>query len=248
MILSRTYIACLWALAFASLIAGADLADRRIRERASVQSLLLLPAQTLDDPQKAKILADLKSHPEVFSVRWLSPKELAQETSRVVSRELWPSLFAEEEAWLPWIAEVKFRDPIGEGEAVRKILGALEADSTWRLRLWDQAKMSRDAALVQRILRLSIPGGAIVLLLGALGLFFMPGDRTRPWAEFIINAVAAPALAAGLGAVANYSGIALDQRAWSLLLGASFILAGLAAPMLKMPKVNRNVDPGVRSR
>lgn len=231
MSLSRTFTACLWAIVLASIAAAADGYIRWNREEASKLTVLLLPSEAPDEAAREARAAEIESNPAVASARWLSPKDLAQQTSQSVSRELWPSLFGEDEAWLPWIAEIRFANPVADSEAVKQTVADLDSDSYWQLVLWDEKRFAQHVENESRSKAFWVLP-LIIFIFGLIALAF--GKPRQSWIkEFLANSVLAVGVMAGLVALAQSAGFRVDARVWQVALAVSFVVAGLVAPVLK---------------
>lgn len=240
---ARRRIAWLWAAGLAVLAAGTDLAARAILDRAGERTLLLLPAAQVTEAKRQALLSDLRVHPELRDCDWISPSRLAQETSSLLPRERWGEVFSEEDTWLPWVVEGRFRDPVWNRGAVANRVAALKGKGDWRLVLWDQAALDRDRGRLFRILILAGLGGAILFVLGASALRAIPREGTSGLAEAFGNAAGASIAASAIGGAATLLGLSVDPRAWGIALAACFILAALAAPMLKGPTMPQTQTP-----
>ncbi len=230
---ARKWTTWLWAAVFSALAVGTDMASQGIQRRAADRALLLLPKDKLDEPRRNAVLNDLKNPPEIASARWISPNVLAQETAQLLPRDRWSELFSEEEAWLPWVAELQFRNPVFSPSAANDRVRSLRSDPTWRLALWDDEALERDVFLLRKIYILAAVGGGLILILGFNALRLTPRPEAGPWREAAVNALVAPAMIAGLGLIALSVGVELLLRSWLIGVGTSFALAGVLAPMIK---------------
>ena len=82
----RSWTACLWALACAGLLAGADFHLRALEGEADALRLLLLPREAGDEAARQRLAASLADAPEIRRAQWLAPQELAQATAAEIGR------------------------------------------------------------------------------------------------------------------------------------------------------------------
>lgn len=237
---ARLWVAWLWGALLAVLAAGGDLAGRALIAKADGRALLLLPSGQVSQARRQSLLDGLRVHPEIREARWLSPSDLAKGTAEALPRERWGELFSEEEAWLPWVVEARFRDTLLMRGAVASRVEALKAKGEWRLALFDLEGLDGERALFIRVVAIAAAGGLLAFALGIGALASLP--RERGWlGEAAAGWIGASAAAAAIGGAAMAVGVAIDARAWGAGMAACFILAGLAAPVIKgrtMPPIN----------
>lgn len=232
MIRSRPWTLWLWSVTLALSVAGADRAWREALARGRERSALLVPAGQPPPHRRDEAEKSLETYPEVASAEWLSPSALALEATLAFSRGSLPEIFPDEEAWLPWILEVRFRDPFAQARIGARIAD-LGDDPAWRLVLWDGPASAEDARAARRALLL---GGSLVAFLafgGFQALRLGPARRGRFVHESVIGAFATCATVAAFGGVARYAGDAPDARAWIVGLGAGLALSGVLGPCLR---------------
>lgn len=229
----RIYIVALWASALALLIAAGDASFSHLSARAAERKVLLLPQGETDEATRKELLATLRSGDQVQSARWISPQNLAQTTSRGVPSGLWPSVFADETAWLPWIAEARMADPLREADAVGVALAGLRTSGDWELVLWDGAALKGDLETRKRIARVLAPLGTAIFILGMIGLFLTPRRQGGRLGEAFCATVATLAVVSIVLGLATFSDVEIEGRTWILAAIAGFALAGLIGPMLE---------------
>lgn len=229
----RIYIVALWASALALLIATGDASFSHLSARAAARKALLLPQAETDEMMRKDLLATLRAGEQVRSARWISPQQLAQTTSRGVPSGLWPSIFADETAWLPWIAEARMADPLREADAVGAALDRLRASGDWELVLWDGAALKADIETRKRISMVLAPLGVAIFILGMIGLSLTPRSHGGRPGEAVCAAVATLAVVSIVLAAAGFAGVEIERRTWILAAITGFALAGLIGPMLE---------------
>lgn len=236
----RRWIVWIWSFVLACGLAGLDTAHRALDDRAAEASLILLPREDSGDAGRKTTLEEIrKAAPGLRSAQWLSPRELAQQTSRGLSSSALGELFSGEDAWLPWIAEIRFADPIGDRARIQAWLETLKADRNWRLILWDAPAIIRMSGERQTLDFTASAALFLVFILGLAAIRLSPPRASGAWAEAGFGLGGVLILVLLFGVVATAAGVPLDERSWGVAIAASFALAGLIAPMLK---VRRSFD------
>lgn len=243
----RLWITFLWALTLSVGLAGLDWTERWFHEEARTQTVVLLPRGTMDEDQRQGLRTKLEREPGVAATQWRSPAELTRQISGRFPQSEWQGLFPTDEAWLPWVLEVHPADPLESGELIRAFIARRQQEGAWRLTLWDPEplqKLLRERALVRAVvgfwLLLAGLGGAVALL-------------RVPWpARGGMVLVAWSALLGLLGPGAVWAAAlllappGLDPQTLGVALAAGFILATLAAPVLRLPKRKKSLSLSIK--
>lgn len=233
---SRLWVICLWASVVAGGIGALHAAWSFAQRDAADQTALLVPAAAWNEEQRNRTLSDIQSRPEVREAGWLSPAELARETSALLPPERWPEILSEEDAWLPWVLEVRWHDPILRHDAIRSRVEAFRLDAQWKIVLWeDDLLMHRRRALITT-LTLGGVSLALVFVLGFVALASGPPRESHALAESIAALIFCAVTLGMVGAVAMIEGIYLGSLTWGMVGSTAFILAAVLAPMIKRPR------------
>jgi len=228
-------LAVFWGVTVAVAVAATDQATRWVRAQAADQPALLVPGEEVHSANRDDVLRAIEARAEVGRARWLSPRELADRTTRSIGREdLWPELFAEGEAWLPWMAEVYFRDPLADVGSTARSVAALRGDARFRLVLWDGERLAAEADRLRSVRAVGFAAAAFFFLLGGAGVLATPSPKAAWGAQILIQGGAAVLLASVAALTARGAGLPLEARTVALGLATAFTLAGVFAPVLKM--------------
>lgn len=222
----------IWSAVLALGVAAGATTWERIETRANERALLLLPSTESSEADREQWLEHLLEDLNFESGEWLSPKDLVQQVSATVPSEMWGELFSESDAWLPWLLRMRPADPLEDIPAFKAQLEDLRNDPRFRLALYDEAALERDANQYALVRRATFIAAGVLALLGALALLLSP-FTTRWLFDVPLGAV----LAAGLTGLGWYgllrAGVAVDREQGLRALATALTLAGLIGPMLK---------------
>lgn len=234
---SSVWLRWMWAVVAGWLLVAALAGWNEIGARAANQVMLVVPRDYLNDAERRALGDEIAAAPEVDALAWLSPQQVAERSARRIPRGAWNDLFSEEDVWLPWIAEVRFRSVFASPETPAALAETLSADARIQLALWDEEGV---AALLAEWRRWLLGFGGIGILWLALGTAALRlgrsprvvppgGSASRALADGLI-AAAFIALSAGVFFGAGWP-IAWPHWAAAAVLG--FALATFVAPVIE---------------
>lgn len=232
----RLWVICLWASVLAGGLGALHATWSFAQQGAEDQAALLVPAASWNQDQRNRTLADIQSKAEVREAAWLSPAEIARETSDLLPPERWPEILSEEDAWLPWVLEVRWHDPLLHHGAIRSRAEAFRLDAQWKLVLWeDDLLMNRRRALFTSV---TLGGVALALafVLGLAALATGTPRQSHALAEASVAVILSAVSLGIMGAVAMLEGIYFNPSSWAVAGVSAFILAAVLAPMIKRPR------------
>lgn len=244
---SRVWFSAFWATSLALLACAGQWAWFELGRRAEDRTALLAPNQTPSPEGRDAALKSIQGYAEVASARWISPQEMVEESTASIRPVGLGEVFPTDGAWLPWTLEVRFRNAARDPDAAAFRVAGLRKDPFWRLVVWDEAAARADADAFRRTFKFLGAVGAVLALFGAFGLAQIP-RAPGGWFSEAAGAAAVTFFAtAGLGFAPRLLGVEPAPRDWAALLGTGFILAGLAAPVIKGRGVASDVS-GRRDR
>lgn len=222
----------LWSATLALGVATGSSVWERIESRAAERAILLLPASETSETDRERWLASLLEKNSVASGEWLSPTTLVQRVSTSVPADLWAQLFSDDDAWLPWLLQLRPVDPLHSSAELEATLEAFHADPRFRLVLYDQPALTRDAEIWRHVRTGTFLFAGLMMTLGLLALLLSPG-LTRYPIEAPFGGLLAVILAAAAGYALQRFGAPLDRNQYLRSLATAFGLAALVGPMLK---------------
>jgi hypothetical protein len=239
---ARLWVTVLWTLVLATGAAGWDWAERRMAAGPSPRPVLLLPDRDPGDEQRREIARRLAGEPGIASAKWRSPSELSRAMTRRFDDDRWRALLPTDQSdWLPWMLEVRPAEPLDGLAQVEAFVVRRRQEGGWGV-LWDGVP-ARRLLKARRELRIFLGLGlALVGLIGAAAL------RGLGWPT--VGGRAFWGWSAGLGTVAPLAvaaggwlaGAPVGARAALVAAAAGFLLAGLVAPMIRMPGPPEHAD------
>lgn len=232
----RIWTACLWAATVAVGLGSLHAAWVFMARTAQTQAALLVPALAWDASQRERALAEIQAYPEVRESGWISPSELARETGELLPPERWPEILSEEDSWLPWVLEIRWRDPLLTPDAIRWRVEALRLDAQWKFVLWDDEILLRRRGALVTVLVLGGSGLGLIFLLGLIALATGPRRERGALAEGLMGALLAMGSVALMGVAAMLEGFYPEDLTWGIAGTTAFLLAGVIAPMIKRPR------------
>lgn len=234
--MERFWLTLLWAVSLAVGVALWDWVEAHFREAAAGQTVLLLPAEPLDDTQRQAVLRMVSQDPAVASANWRSPADLSRIVMVRFPQAEWARLFPADDAWMPWVLEVRPRPPLESHGLIQAFIRQREQEGSWRLVLWDNIliqNLSGERAAVRAA------AGMFVILVGVCGAAALKRMvwPTRGGAALAVWSAVAGALApAAVGSAALLAGELIPGRTLAIGAGAGFLLAAALAPMLRQPR------------
>jgi hypothetical protein len=256
--LGRLWATLAWSLTLAVLLAGADWTERQFAQAAAARVIVLSPVRALEEPARREWTKKLSSEPGVAGVHWLSPRQMARQmagqmegqmaarASRRLSEPQGEEMFGgeEDEGWLPWVAEVGLRDPLGRSDLAGAFVARRQQEGQWQAVLWDGEWLN---GAIQARMTVRVLLGvwlALAALTGAAVLLRVPWPRQGGLILWFWSAALGAAAPAAVWAAAWLAGGALaDARAGAVAAAAGLILASLAAPMIRQRKPRAAVPP-----
>lgn len=230
--LSGALWTALWSILLALGIAFGATAWRAIETRAAAHTILLLPTTPATDSEREERIAAFRDDALIESAEWLSPTALVQRVSSSVPPNVWAELFSEDDAWLPWLLQLRMKEPLASTDAVAERVERLRAEPRYRLVLFDQGALEADASLYRRLRQGTFAFAGALFLWGLLSVLASPPPRRRA-AEALLGAILV-ALGIFLGGQAFRAlQYPLDPTAWLRAGLAGFGLAAFLGPMLK---------------
>ena len=229
---SRVWIIWLWATVLGLGTGGVAAALSIFASQAAERNALVLPAGALGEEGRTQLRTEILAEEGIAKVSWISPQNLAQRTASSISRQLWGELHLGDDDWLPWIAEIRFEDPINNSPAIKETVASLRRNEMIRLVRWDQKSIDREREKANRVRAVAIPVWGLIFVLGGVALWLAPlqAPLTRAKGAALgliptLIVIATLGGAQGLGAPA-------DGRTYAAGAAIAFILAGVIAPML----------------
>jgi hypothetical protein len=222
----------LWSVLLALGVALGASAWREAAREAAARPAIILPASDPSETERGDWPTQLRADERVESAEWISPGALVQSVSASVQPELWSELFSEDDAWLPWLLRINFTDPAAAPEEATDFIVSLRADARYKLVLFDQELLERDALKYRRLRHGTFAFAGIMLTVGALALLFAPLPRRRGLEAILGGVLAAAGVALG-GLLLRRLGAPLAEGPAWRAVSAGFGLAALVGPMLK---------------
>jgi len=233
----RLWVTLLWALTLSVGLAGLDWAERAFEASAAAQTIAMLPKENPDDARRKEIRDQLSREPAVASAEWRAPAELAGQLARRYPQPQWQGLFPSDQAWLPWILEVRPEAPLDHLGLLRALAARHEQEGAWRLILWDSAALQ---TLAEQRLQVRVVVGFWLLLAGLCGMAALARlawpERGGLWL-ILWSAVLGVLAPASVWATALLIEAPLDARALAIAATAGFVLASVVAPVLRVRRV-----------
>jgi hypothetical protein len=228
----------LWSVLLALGVASGASAWREVAREAAARPAILLPSADPSEAERREWPAQLRRYEGIAEAAWLSPGELAETVSAGVPAEFWSDLFSGDDAWLPWLLRLRFEDPAASPERALETVGALRAESRYRLVLFDAERIQRDAGRYTNIRRGVFTFAGVLLALGALALLLAPVPHRRGVDAVLAGALSVLGILAG-GVLLRAFGVPLESGPWWRAGVSGFVLAAVVAPMLKGRLISR---------
>lgn len=231
----RFWCTVLWALVIGVGVGAWYLAEQYLGRRAAQQTIFMTPTRDLTEAQRRQAIDDIRPVPTVAAAVWVSPEQLTFRVENQFADPQWAELIPKETAWLPWILEVRPRDPLDRLPAIAGWIGTLKQEGQWQV-LWNGSQVAK---LKNHRNALRTGGGFFLLFvlltgMGALLTHDWPqSDRLNLYLWSTAGSVVAPAL---VWLVVVWAFRGTMQIGWApplLAVGSGFLLAGLIGPMLR---------------
>ncbi len=238
--LGRLWITFVWALVLGAGVGVWVWMDDWFSTQAWTMNLLLLPEREPDGPRREALRRTLLNEAVVREARWLSPDELLRSLERSQS-ELRPAdLIPSEPAWLPWVLELRPRDPLTHAAEIQALVARLGREADWELALWDAARLHELVALRGRLRALLGVFLGLVLVGGMAALLRTSWPRQAGWWLVGWSALLGAGGPAVLWMAAQLAGLPVEPTCALAGAGAGFLLAAVFAPVLRV-RGNRGV-------
>lgn len=231
----RLWATFLWALTLAVGIAWVDWGLRRMEAAAEALPVVLVAADPLTDEQRREARVEVERDPSVARADWRSPGHQIRNISDRFSDPSWRELVPGDQAWLPWVLEVRPHKPLGHPARLRAFVATCRKQPRWGVVLWSPERFGRLLRGRRILLAASGFGLALVLLSGVGLLLCLPWPRRGGGWLWVLQAMLGLLAPATVWLAAHLAGAPPDARGLGLSAGLGFLLACLVAPVVRRP-------------